>query len=106
MLSYPGNKPGIQKKTKRPPVGSLRGLVVVAGAATAPKLGRRGFTEMNLVSGLPVSHGTLWRAGQHPTFTTIQHYHSHSLNGCCNALYAGPAPVATRAMAVYSFSLY
>jgi len=36
----------------------------------AIQITRRGFTEVNLVSGLPVSHGTLWRAGQHPAFTT------------------------------------
>ncbi|WP_239175755.1 hypothetical protein [Citrobacter youngae] len=44
---------------------------VMAGAATAfCRAERRGFAEANLVSGLPVSHGTLWRAGQHPAFTT------------------------------------
>ncbi|QGS16110.1 hypothetical protein FOC46_22390 [Citrobacter portucalensis] len=47
-------------------------LGVVAGAATAFwRTKWRGFAEASLGSGLPVSHGTLWRAGQHPAFTTI-----------------------------------
>ncbi|WP_270422730.1 hypothetical protein [Citrobacter portucalensis] len=47
-------------------------VCVVAGTATAFwRTKWRGFAEASLGSGLPVSHGTLWRAGQHPAFTTI-----------------------------------